>query len=282
MKKVLAGILTLAMILMLMGCNASVDLNFGSTTYVYDDASSYTMGGASLTDDIRELDITWVSGKVTVQYHDGDKILISETASVELSENNSLYYRVVGKTLKIQYAKSGVWTNIDFNKELTVSLPKTAEGENEKLYELSFDTVSADVDIRGVYTETCEFENVSGNIRGTLMGNVSSVDVETVSGNVSLNVGNLASFDIESVSGNVTMMGGDIRSGKFDSVSGDFSLDIPVNHGYTLEFESVSGDVDLYGATVSKEGDLYTVGDGTRRYEIETVSGNAKISEYKV
>ncbi len=282
MKKVLAGIVALATILMLVSCHASANVGFGSTTYVYDDASSYTMGGASLTDDIRELDITWVSGKVTVQYHDGDGILISETASAELSENNSLYYRVVDKTLKIQYAKSGVWTNIDFNKELTVSLPKTAEGESEKLYELSFDTVSADVDIRGVYTETCEFENVSGNIRGTLMGNVSSVDVETVSGNVSLNVGNLASFDIESVSGNVTMMGGDIRSGKFDSVSGDFSLDIPVNHGYTLEFESVSGDVDLYGVTVSKEGDRYTVGDGTRRFEIETVSGNVKISEYKV
>ena len=261
MKKIAIGILTLALLLMLVGCHYSLNVGTGST-YVYDDASFYTMGGASLMEDIRELDITWVSGKVTVKYHDGEDILISETASVELSENNSLYYRVVGKTLKIQYAKSGVWTNMDFAKELTVSLPRGEEG-SETAYALSFDTVSADVDIHEIYTQTCEAENVSGNIRGTLLGDVSSVDVE-------------------SVSGNVTMMGGNIREGKFDSVSGDFLLELPPNNGYTLEFESVSGDVDLFGDIVSKEGDRYTVGDGTRHYEIETVSGNAKISIYKV
>ena len=280
MKKIAIGILTLALLLMLVGCHYSLNVGTGST-YVYDDASFYTMGGASLMEDIRELDITWVSGKVTVKYHDGEDILISETASVELSENNSLYYRVVGKTLKIQYAKSGVWTNMDFAKELTVSLPRGEKG-SETAYALSFDTVSADVDIHEIYTQTCEAENVSGNIRGTLLGDVSSVDVETVSGNVNLSVGELASFDIESVSGNVTMMGGNIREGKFDSVSGDFLLELPPNNGYTLEFESVSGDVDLFGDIVSKEGDRYTVGDGTRHYEIETVSGNAKISIYKV
>ena len=280
MKKIAIGILTLALLLMLVGCHYSLNVGTGST-YVYDDASFYTMGGASLMEDIRELDITWVSGKVTVKYHDGEDILISETAGVELSENNSLYYRVVGKTLKIQYAKSGVWTNMDFAKELTVSLPRGEEG-SETAYALSFDTVSADVDIHEIYPQTCEAENVSGNIRGTLLGDVSSVDVETVSGNVNLSVGELASFDIESVSGNVTMMGGNIREGKFDSVSGDFLLELPPNNGYTLEFESVSGDVDLFGDIVSKEGDRYTVGDGTRHYEIETVSGNAKISIYKV
>lgn len=280
MKKIAIGILTLALLLILVGCHYSLNVGTGST-YVYDDASFYTMGGASLMGDIRELDITWVSGKVTVKYHDGEDILISETAGVELSENNSLYYRVVGKTLKIQYAKSGVWTNMDFAKELTVSLPRGEEG-SETAYALSFDTVSADVDIHEIYTKTCEAENVSGNIRGTLLGDVSSVDVETVSGNVNLSVGELASFDIESVSGNVTMMGGNIREGKFDSVSGDFLLELPPNNGYTLEFESVSGDVDLFGDIVSKEGDRYTVGDGTCHYEIETVSGNAKISIYKV
>lgn len=281
MKKILSGFLALAMIMMLVGCNISADTSFGST-YFYEDASSYTMGGATLTEDINEIDVNWVSGKVTVQYHDGEGILISEDSDVALGEKNSLYYRVIGKTLKIQYAKSGVWTTIDFNKELTISLPKGTEADPERAYSLSFDTVSADVDIREVYTKKCEFENVSGNIRATLLGTVSSVDAETVSGNISLSVGDLASFDIESVSGNVTMMGGNIREGKFDSVSGDFLLELPPNNGYTVEFESVSGDIDLFGGTVSKEGDRYTVGDGTRHYEIETVSGNVKIAIYKI
>jgi hypothetical protein len=275
----LVGIL---LMLTLAGCNYSVDMGFGST-YHYENADDYVMGGASLSDAISEIEIGWVSGSVTVQYHDGDTVLISETCSKALEEKTSLYYRVVGDTLMIQYAKSGVWTNIDFQKDLTVSLPKPSDEEGSVIteYDLSIETVSADVEILGIQAKKCEFENVSGEILSSLLGEMTSLQVENVSGTVSIHVDRLDRFDIESVSGNVSLTGGDIRSGDIETVSGNVSLYIPPNHGYTVDFDSVSGDIDLHGTEVSKIGDRYTVGDGSRKYDVETVSGDVKISEYK-
>jgi DUF4097 and DUF4098 domain-containing protein YvlB len=148
-------------------------------------------------------------------------------------------------------------------------------------YDLSIETVSADVEILGIQAKKCEFENVSGEISASLLGEMTSLQVENVSGNVNIHVDRLDRFDIESVSGNVSLTGGDIRSGDIETVSGNVSLYIPPNHGYTVDFDSVSGDIDLHGTEVSKIGDRYTVGDGSRKYDVETVSGDVKISEYK-
>lgn len=283
MKKILP-IFLVGILLMhtLAGCNYSVDVGFVST-YHYENADDYVMGGASLSDAISEIEINWVSGSVTVQYHDGDTVLVSETCSRELEEQSSLYYRVVGDTLMIQYAKSGVWTNIDFQKDLTVSLPKPSDEDGAVIteYDLSIETVSADVEILGIQTQKCELENVSGEISASLLGEMTSLQIENISGNVSIHVDCLDRFDVESVSGNVSLTGEDIRSGDIETVSGNVSLHIPPNHGYAVDFDSVSGDIHFHGVEVSKVGDRYTVGDGSRRYDVETVSGDVKISEYK-
>ena len=170
-----------------------------------------------------------------------------------------------------------------FQKDLTVSLPKPSDEDGAVIteYDLSIETVSADVEILGIQTQKCELENVSGEISASLLGEMTSLQIENISGNVSIHVDRLDRFDVESVSGNVSLTGEDIRSGDIETVSGNVSLHIPPNHGYAVDFDSVSGDIHFHGAEVSKVGDRYTVGDGSRRYDVETVSGDVKISEYK-
>ncbi len=222
-----------------------------SSMYHYEDASSYTMGGTELTETIREVDIDWVSGSVTVSYHDGDHVVISETSSGKLDEDSSLYYRVTGDTLEIEYAKSGVFTNFNFSKDLTVLLPR-----DEQLRELSFETVSADIAVEDVYVSECEVECVSGQVELNLLGTLEEVSIDTVSGNVSLMAHDgLRGLDVNSVSGNVEVF-------------------LHSDASFAVEFDSVSGDLDSDFA-FKKTGKRYVVGNGTSEYEIKTVSGDA-------
>ncbi len=231
----------------LTGCRISVN-----TMYHYDEADSYTMGGAEITEEIRELDISWVSGSVTVSYHDGDHVVIKEETKHTLDEGNSLYYRVRNGKLEIEYAKSGIFKNFDFSKELTVFLPKNETA----LRELSFETVSASVKAEDIRALECEVQSVSGEVDMTLMEKVNEVSIETVSGDVMLSAHEgLRALDAESVSGDIKI-----------SLHGDAA--------FTLEFDSVSGDI---GGDFSfkKEGKRYLVGGGGAEYEISTVSGDA-------
>ncbi len=229
----------------LTGCDITV-----KSMYQYEDAASYTMGGTEITETISELDIDWVSGSVTVSYHDGDHIVVKENASKELDAERSLYYRVRGDVLEIEYAKSGIWTNFDFSKDLTVLLP-----QNAHLCDLSFEAVSADIAVENIYASECSVENVSGNMDLRLSGMVSDVSIDTVSGDIDLMAHDgLRELDVNSVSGNVEVF-------------------LHSDASFSVEFNSVSGDIGGDFA-FKKNGKRYTVGNGGAEYEIETVSGD--------
>ncbi len=281
MKKIWICMVVCAFLVTLMtGCNVS---NVLGSAYHYENASSYTMGSAELAESIDEIEISWVSGSVTVQYHDGDAVLISETSDAELTEDTSLYYRVHDKKLTIQYAKSGIFSTFDFGKDLTLSLPKklTEEGGAEIPYRLSLNTVSADVKILDVAVSECDLENVSGNITASFRGDMTVLQIETVSGNANIAVDAVSEIDAESVSGSISVMGGRIKGGDFETVSGDVLIMLPPNSDYALDFESVSGNAEVLGFSCEIQEDRYIVGSGASRYDVETVSGNVRVSAYK-
>ncbi len=258
------------------GCNT---FSLGSSLYYYENAAAYTEGAASVNDEIDEIEINWSSGKVNVRYYDGTGIKISESYKEELDEETSLYYRVIGKTLKIQYAKSGYHSAWEFDKELTVLIPQNEEKE----YALSLNVVSADVKIEDLRVSEFSLDSVSGKTNASFSNAVEALSLETVSGAVAICVPAVGECEIESVSAGVELVitkadveGQAIERLDAESVSGNIMLELPEDTSFTLAFDSISGDIES-DFSFKKRGNRYTVGDGTADFDVQTVSGDIGI-----
>ncbi|MBQ9748352.1 MAG: DUF4097 family beta strand repeat protein [Clostridia bacterium] len=267
MKKILSLLVSLGLgALSMTGC-----ANTG-ISYQYEDAARYTRGGASLAQTIEEIEIDWISGAVTVDYHDEATVIFSETSADELTEDTSLYYRVHGKTLEIRYMRSGATTESTLKKELTVFIPR-----GTGLRALSLNSVSAELTVGALSLTHFEAESVSGTIDASL-DEVSEISVQTVSGNAEVSFARADTLKAESVSGNILAKAYTEAPRRVDAetVSGSVTLRIPEKTGFTLEYETVSGN--LYcDFPFEKKGKLYLVGGGARAYDAETVSGNLNI-----
>lgn len=138
---------------------------------------------------------------------------------------------------------------------LIVTLPQRAS--------VDIESVAAEVDVAGVAGASLSIESVSGNV--VAVGAPRRADIETVSGGQRLNL-NSTSVDAESVSGQVSLRGRisdevnvETVSGGIDvdtrgerprlvdasTVSGDASLRTGLADGGSLKFESVSGSLKL-------------------------------------
>ncbi len=157
--------------------------------------------------------------------------------------------------------------------------------------DLEIDSVSADIDVKGVASSELSIDSVSGDV--VVVGAPVEADVETVSGDLRLTI-NSREVDIASVSGDVDLRGrldgevdietvsgrievvahetgvrqlsgesvsGDLRiatalaSGgeiSLETVSGDVGLRLPANLSAKVSGESFSGDLDASGAQIDR------------------------------
>lgn len=71
---------------------------------------------------IRELDIDWAGGSITIISADIDEIRITETGKFE--EKHALVYNVKGKTLSIDYSKASNFIGSTPDKDLVIAVPR--------------------------------------------------------------------------------------------------------------------------------------------------------------
>lgn len=204
---------------------ASLNITGFGTAFRYDDSGEYTPGSASVsTQSIRQIDIHWVAGEVRFIAYDGDTIQFSETAGRALDTDEQLHYRVKNDKLTLQYRASGRLAQLFSNtpaKTLEVLVPASMA-----LDALKIENVSSIIAIEG------------GGMA------IPSVDIETVSGSVSLAGLTGRSLDVESVSGAVKVAG-DFDAVDLENVSGSITV---AAQGNTLELSSTSGSMDVQGA----------------------------------
>ncbi len=285
MKRMSICLLVLAFfVTLLSGCTLSLD-TLGGMALQYENADAYQTGGASVSGDILNVDIHWVNGKVTIAYHDGEEILVSETSKTELSPSDSLHYRVTEGTLTVQYAKSGVMTDVALSKDLTILIPREqTNGEPTMLRSLDVETVNADAFVEDIAVVNCEFENISGKITASFGRELYEFSLDTVSGDADITANYIEQAEIETVSGNVTLRAGtssahtSLRELDVQTVSGDLSLLLPAEASLFLEFESVSGAFDSE-LPFQKTGKTYVIGGGEADIHVESVSGGVKIQK---
>ena len=284
----------------------------GTATYTFctkAEGSEELHPGAVLSigesEDIRKIDISWLSGGVSVQaVGQTSQITVQEDATAELAEDEKLVCTVDGDTLRIRFMSDANRDGFDGEKYLTVYVPQEMV-KNSFLKEIDIETTSAyayvsadaqkielstvggDARVMGASCPAVEIETVSGNV-GVVDGTWGKVELSTVSGAIEL-AGDADSAGIETTSGK-TDIAGALGALEFASVSGNLilsseralrldakttsggiDLTLPESDGFTLTHETTSGalETDLTG----REGTLIACGDHFTRYTVPALDG---------
>ena len=256
-----------------------------------EDLSGYEIGNAEINDSISNLDIEWIAGKVTVDYHDADTIVIEESSNITLDDKDKLRYIVENGTLKVRFCEHSVRT-FNLSKSLVVTLPKDASYGEIKIDgvssdfvfptitagELDIDTVSGSVNCDDVnVTGAVNFDATSGdfNIKNSIKAE--SLDTDAVSGGIYINNASVANgIRTNSTSGNIEIVLADMCNIDTDGVSASVKLDVPEDASFVLGYDTVSGSLSMK-SNAQIQGDEYQVGDGKYKVNVNTTSGNLDV-----
>ena len=138
--------------------------------------------------------------------------------------------------------------------------PTVLQVQVPTLADLEVETVSADIDVRGIASRELSLESVSGDI--TANGAPRKADVESVSGDVRLTL-NSGDVSVDTVSGELVLQGRLNGEVSLETVSGNLRLDSLGERLRRMSGGTVSGDMDLKAA----------LADGGQ-ISLESVSGN--------
>lgn len=234
---------------------------------VVDEIQEYE-SAAIPSDGIENIDINWISETVSFMVWDESEILL-ETYSSE----PSMEYEIAGNTLVVRQSDDGPNSA---SCPLTITLPRTLA--ERSLNELTIFVTSAYVDLFEINAEKLTLTTISGECN--LDGFFGDVNISTTSGDIFF-YGSFENGTFNAVSGCFYLTAdGMLRSLSANSVSGEVSLSLPVDTGFTLEFDSVSGSFYSGNFGVTEKAGTYTHGNGEVSITVDTVSGDLILSEY--
>ncbi len=281
----------------------------------YDEGFEYTEGDTQIdVSDVNTIDIQWSAGVVYVQSWNESNIMIQEYAQSELSERTRMEIDLENGVLTVRYRSSMGIGNVKGQKWLTVLVPEGLMGELDvatasaavQMIGLEADTlraasISGDITVTDCYAQTSDFSSTSGCLRlreleadrveaSTVSGDIDGIDlwsndtvISSTSGYINLSmIDDMESIETRSVSGDIWIWAADsaFQEIAVGSTSGDISISLPINRmGFTLDFNTVSGDLDVPGETTapSSKNGTYVYEDGSCKITAETVSGNLRV-----
>ncbi len=236
---------------------------------------SYTGGEIRVpAESITALSIDWVAGDVKIMVTDGEEIVVTEHVDRGIPEEYALCVEA-DNTLRIRYSND-VWGNDMPEKDLTVLLPRTVA---ENLTAVDLSGVSADFAVgKLTVRDAFSFDTTSGKLEMQSMNAPQAkATVSSVSGNVELD-GSFREVKAGSTSGEIDLM---LRNApaavEVSTVSGEVDVELPAGTGFTLDYSTVSGELECdFLLTKSVDG-KYVCGDGACRMEVGTTSGSLSV-----
>lgn len=252
----------------LLGLSLTSCTNYGT----YADADKYLVGDQTYTGVLKELDIDWVSGQVTlIEDTTSAEIKIVEESDVELIEAEKVHSYFNEGTLKIKYWESGHTSHYSFitrNKHIYVTYPA--------LEKLTVDLTSGKFDSKKVTASDIKVNLTSGSVD---LDEVvcESMTTNVTSGNVNIDKITCNTYEANLTSGSVTIGASIANEMTFGVTSGKVDLAIPES-GATVSFTKTSGSLHLDRQDYTKNADgQYVYGDGACKVRIKVTSGKAII-----
>ena len=234
----------IAVVLMQTGCGFLPGISkFGS----YPNADKYNIGSFDYdSSKINSVVINWVSDDIAVTQGSSKTLHVEEEEGKKLKDAQKLHWLVEGSTLTIQYCESrykGRFTGT--GKSLQIEIPQNVD--------LIISSVSADVNLKGTQDlKSLEIDSVSGSVLTEDLAVSKKGSINTVSGNVSLNLREFSSFNIDTVSGDT-----ELSEAPYDT---------------SIIYETVSGTLHADG--FSKEAGRMVRGNGSSTIQVDSVSGS--------
>ena len=224
--------------------------------YSYQNANKYTAGDAEIKKPVRNLDVDWVNGKVSIEYHRGNTVELHETSKKKISDNMRLRWWLDGDTLRVRFAKPGFHQLSVQEKELTIILP-----DDSAFGEVSVAATSGDLLIPSLQTDSLKLNVTSGDIKAAaeaktvvtgatsgdldlrLNGKAKDIKVETTSGTIELEIGTAERLTAESSSGKIDLTAKSLGEFAASSASGDITAE--VSKVKRAAISTTSGEVEV-------------------------------------
>lgn len=225
---------------------------------------------------VREIDIEWTAGYVTIipTDSDGDNIEFWESLNQRLDDKNCLSYEIKDGKLTIKYTARASGT-LDLAKDLTVCLPASLMATLE---ELDIETVSAEVFMEDLTVGKLDVETTSGPCTLSGGGVCAEADISTVSGNIAADGWESRSWDVETTSGDVLLSPANFpEEVDIETTSGSIDLFLPTEDSFALTWATVSGQLNSGYNDLTFDGKVYRHGSGGPVFEVSTVSGDLSI-----
>lgn len=225
------------------------------------------------TDQISELEIQWIAGSVTIRPGDTEDIRFSETGDPSspmvwrISEN-----KLIIRSCKDEFSLLNGWVKNRISKDLTITVPKDWAPR-----EIEINTTSADISISDLTVNDIEIDSVSGVSRLTNCV-AENVSLDSVSGNIQF-TGSLGALDCNTVSASCTIVTDRVpRELELECVSGDMDVTLPENAGFSVKMEGLEKNLTS-DFPFTKNGSIYTSGDGTCQISFDGMSGDLAIHQ---
>lgn len=220
---------------------------------------------------VKNIEIDWTSGSVTIQRADVDTISFAETPG--LDENQKMLWKLQWDTLVINNSRYRVIIGISKSKDLVITVPM-----DWSCNDLDISTVSADITVDSLTAEDVTISAVDGkcDFRGAC--SVADLSIETVSGDITFN-GDMAKLNCEGVDADFWgSFNNAPQSIELSTVDGNVTLFLPADTGFTVELDAVSRSFESdFETTVTN--DRYVHGDGKCSIEIDGVNGVVTINK---
>lgn len=260
-NKILAGTMALIMPLTMCLTGCSFVSLFNTFSYQYDNASEYKPGDREIDEKVTKINIDYISGDVTINTHDSDKVSVKETANIDLRDPQKVHTWVNDGTLYVRFCQSIKRINFtNIHKKLELTLPSARDLEDVTV-EVSSGNLNCTGITSGSFTShlssgnlTCKditaggfdaklssgnanvdgsgknikIKASSGNINIKQSGDCSSMTIDSSSGNITTEADKVSKMDVHASSGNITVTANEITELNSRSSSGHNTFDFAV------------------------------------------------------
>ena len=175
--------------------------------------------------------------------------------------------------------------DVDAGLEIGQLSIKTASGDAQlndvEFQKLIFHSASGDLDANGLSGRSVLTETASGDIQ--LTGRFETVQVKTASGEIELE-GSAQELRCSTASGDVDVRVDQVPGAmELSSKSGDCEVIMPAGEGFTLQFSTVSGELDsdfpLVGPIGTRSGEAIYLDGGGRTFRMSSISGDITLRQ---